>query len=257
MDVNNKKILDDLNNRIDYVINITDPTSKKVICFNIINKKTLARAMSLFNKEPVTIEWIRSFEPNSVYFDIGANIGQFTIFAGVIKGCNIYAFEPESNNFQGLCKNIYLNKLQNKVKAYPIGISDKTKFTNLYLDEFFKGSSHHSVDYQLDISLKERKFKFSQGIFSTTLNDLIQKWNFDIPNYIKIDVDGIESKIIEQSENILTNKDLKSILIELNIDRNEDKLVINKLKDCGFKVDDKQIQSALRENGCAEHLFFK
>ena len=97
----------------------------------------------------------------------------------------------------------------------------------------------------------------SQGIFSTTLNDLIYKWNFEIPNYLKIDVDGIESKIIEQSENIIANKKLRSILIELKINREEDKLVVDTLKNYGFKFDNKQVESALKDNGYAEYLFFK
>ena len=257
MNLDNEKILADLKSRKDYVINISDPKTNKIICFNVTNRKTMVRAMNLFNKEPVTIDWIRSFEKNSVFFDIGANIGQFTIFAGIVKDCKIFAFEPESNNFQGLNKNIFLNELQNKVQAYPIGISNKTKFTKLFSDDFYKGSSHHSVEYELDSSLNEKKFKLSQGIFSTSLNDLIYKWDFQIPNYLKIDVDGIESKIIEQSENIIANKKLRSILIELKINREEDKLVVDTLKNYGFKFDNKQVESALKDNGYAEYLFFK
>ena len=257
MDLDNKKILDDLKNRKDYVVKITDPVTNKIINFNITNRKTLVRAMNLFNKEPVTIDWIRSFEKDSVFFDIGANIGQFTIFAGIVNDCKIFAFEPESNNFQGLNKNIFLNKLQSKVLAYPIGISNKTKFTKLFLDDFYKGSSHHSVEYEVDSNLSEKKFNLSQGIFSTSLNDLIYKWDFQIPNYLKIDVDGIESKIIEQSEKIIANKELRSILIELNVNREEDKLIVDTLKNYGFKYDNKQVKSSLKDSGYAEYLFFK
>ena len=80
MNFDKKKILADLKTRKDYVINISDPKTNKIIRFNVTNRKTMVRAMNLFNKEPVTIDWIRSFEKNSVFFDIGANIGQFTIF---------------------------------------------------------------------------------------------------------------------------------------------------------------------------------
>src|SRR5437879_5933266 len=55
----------------------------------------LWRARTLFSKEPETIEWIRSFGPDDVFYDIGANVGIYSIFAGV-RCRKIYAFEPES-----------------------------------------------------------------------------------------------------------------------------------------------------------------
>jgi FkbM family methyltransferase len=257
MNLDNQKILEELGKNKDYIVKIPDPITKKIICFNVTNRKTLVRAVTLFRKEPVTIDWIRTFKENEIFFDIGANIGQFTIFAGIVSKCKIFAFEPESNNFQGLNKNILINNLNQKIEAYPIGISDKTKFTKLYLDQFFTGSSFNSVDYEVDFSLNKKKFKLSQGIFCTSLNDLLEKWNFQIPNYLKIDVDGIESKIIEKSEKIISNKNLKSILIELNTKRKEDNLVVSNLKNFGFKIDSIQIKNALKENGFAEHLFYR
>ena len=43
-----------------------------------------------------------------------------------------------------------------------------------------------------------------------------------IKYYLKVDVDGIEYKIIEESDLLLKNKNLKSILIEINSNRKED-----------------------------------
>ncbi len=255
--MNQDEILEELKNRQDYVVKIKDPLSKNEFNFNISNRKTMVRATSLFNKEPVTIEWIRSFKHDSIFFDIGANIGQFTIFAGVISRCNIYSFEPESNNFQGLCKNIFLNNLQNIVNAFPVGISNNTKFTKLYLDDFYVGNSHNSVEYELDSNLEKKNYKFSQGIFSTTLNDLIDKWNLPIPNFIKIDVDGIENKIIEKSNNVLSNKIVESILIELKSTRKVDSIIINQLENFGFKYDNIQVRNSQKNTGFAEYLFYR
>ena len=78
---------------------ITDPITNDLIKFNIINKHTLFRAKTLYTKEPITIKWIRSFEKNSIFFDIGANIGVYSIFSAIINSSLVYSFEPESNNF--------------------------------------------------------------------------------------------------------------------------------------------------------------
>ena len=40
--------------------------------------------------------------------------------------------------------------------------------------------------------------------------------DYYLPEYIKIDVDGIEHLILSKADNLLQNKDLKSILIEIN-----------------------------------------
>ena len=81
------------------------------------------------------------------------------------------------------------------------------KLTKLHLSEFASASAHHTVgESALDHgSLEKINTKYRQGIFSTTLDDLHEKWNLPLPDYIKIDVDGIEHKIIEGCNKILKN----------------------------------------------------
>ena len=237
--------------------NVTDPITKKIIKYNVVNKATLWRVQTLFSKEPITIKWIRKFQQNKVFFDVGANVGMYSIFAAINSLVKVYSFEPESNNFQSLMQNIHSNNLYNKVSAFPVGVSDTTKFTKLYLNSFSTADSHHSVNYKLDSDLKDKDFKYFQGIFSTSLDDLVTKWKLQIPNYIKIDVDGIENKIIDKSENILSNKKLNSMIIEFKSGRSEDLKTISKLESFGFKYDKKQVKNSERKNGYAEYLFFR
>ena len=151
----------------------------------------------------------RSFAKNSVFYDVGANIGIYSIFAGYVSDVKVYSFEPESNNFQILMENILANNLGSKINPYPIGISNVSGLTTLHLNKFEKGSSHHMVGESLDHNLNKKEVKLTQGIFSSTLDDLNKIWKLPKPNYLKIDVDGIEYKIIEKSLSV----DLK---IELN-----------------------------------------
>ena len=81
------------------------------------------------------------------------------------------------------------------------------------------------------------------------------------PDHIKIDVDGIENKIIEGGSKTLKNPQLKSILIEINSNRKEDKKIIDKLKYYRFLYDEKQINDAMRlegpHAGYAEYIFYR
>ena len=81
------------------------------------------------------------------------------------------------------------------------------------------------------------------------------------PDHIKIDVDGIEHKIIQGGSKTLNNPQLKSILIEINSNRKEDEKIIDKLKYYNFLYDEKQINDAMRlegpHAGYAEYIFYR
>ncbi len=239
---------------------VNDPITNEKIKYVIKNNETLGRAKTLFTKEKITIEWIRSFQSNSVFFDIGANVGMYSIYATTLdRSLKVFSFEPESNNFQTLIENIITNNFSDNINAFPIAIGDKSGFTDLYLNSFSAGRSHHMIDQMLDHNLKNKSFMLKQGVFKTSLDDLIFKWKFPMPDYIKIDVDGIENQIIKNSKKTLKNKKLKSLLIEINQNREEDREIINILNKLNFKYDQSQVNQATRPSGphkgYAEYLF--
>ena len=243
------------------IVTIQEKERGKLFRFYVPNEMTLWRAESLYVKEPVTINWIKKFKKNKIFYDVGANVGMYSIFASIFSEVKVYSFEPESNNFQILNENIHLNNLSKNVTAYPFGISDILEITNLYLSNRKKGGSHHTVGVRLNHNLKDFQPTFEQGTLSITLDDLIDKFKLPIPNYLKIDVDGIEYKIIKSSKNLLKKESLESILIEINNSRKEDKEIINTLKDHGFKYEKEQVESSRRKEGphkgYAEYLFFR
>ena len=53
-------------------------------------------------------------------------------------------------------------------------------------------------------------------LIGTTINFLLDNNILEIPDYIKIDVDGIEHLILEGANKYLSNKKIKSISIEIN-----------------------------------------
>ena len=84
-----------------YVI-VDDKKSFSKIKFSVSNEATLQRAQTLFTKEPITIQWIRSFKKDSIFFDIGANVGVYTLFAAIVPETQVFSFEPESSNYYTL-----------------------------------------------------------------------------------------------------------------------------------------------------------
>jgi len=87
----------------------------------------LWRSQTLFTKEPETIEWIDSMDKNDTLWDIGANVGLYSIYAG-LKGMKVFAFEPSALNTFLISKNIETNNLKDNVTMFPIAVSDKNEF---------------------------------------------------------------------------------------------------------------------------------
>ena len=87
----------------------------------------LWRSQTLFIKEPEMIEWIDKMDENETLWDIGANVGLYSIYAG-LKGMKVFAFEPSALNTFLISKNIEINNLKDNVFLFPVAISDKNEF---------------------------------------------------------------------------------------------------------------------------------
>jgi FkbM family methyltransferase len=203
------------------------------IKFAIPNRKCLHFAMSLETREPMTNKWILTFGRDDVFFDIGANNGVFALMAAVVPGCRVYAFEPHFASYYTLVHNVYANDQQERVSAYPLAVSDKLGFDNLYLSAITAGKSlnnygdarpseeelWHAVIPQAAVSISVDEFVRTSGV---------------MPNHIKVDVDGIEPRIVAGARQTLADPRLKSIMIEIDENNSEHQAIHEVMKSSGF-----------------------
>lgn len=206
------------------------------ILISVDHLRTLNRAKTYSKKEPDTLDWLDSFESGSCYFDIGANIGQYALYPAKKYGKNVqvFAFEPQSNNYYALNKNIYLNNLSDHILSYCVAVSGRSEFSKLYIPKFIPGGNRSQFGHE-DLENMKMSATHIQGMFGVTLNDLCSKWGFPYPNYMKIDVDGIEISILEGASEVLANPLLKSVIIELGTNDEQEKAVAL-MKQAGLEV---------------------
>ena len=197
--------------------------TNKIVCNNEIsfftpNELIKWRVDTILDKEPETIQWIDEFEDNSIFWDIGSNIGLYSIYAALKKDkIKIYSFEPSTSNLRTLSRNISINNLHKKISIIPFALSNlENKFLILKEKDFIEGGALNAFGVDYDFSGKKFVFSNSYNTFGTSLDSLANQKILDLPNYIKIDVDGIEDLILDGAKNILLNKNLRSILIEIN-----------------------------------------
>lgn len=206
----------------------------KIKCPNELN---YYRATTYFTKEPDMIEWIDSFDRDDVLFDVGANIGLYSIYAAKQGIKKVVAIEPHSLNYSQLNDNIYLNNCQEIIDPLCLAISNNDKIENLYIPNFISGAALNNLGNNVGFEKREFDWDHKQSVLSMTLDNLVKHYSKDLfPTKLKIDVDGNEALIIEGSENTLEDERLNSILIELNENLEEDMDIVRKLDMYNFKV---------------------
>ena len=198
------------------VINILN----KDINFFVPNIIVKWRVETFFTKEPETLEWIDSFDDNSkiVFWDIGANIGLYSIYAALkFKNIEVVSFEPSTSNLRVLSRNISINKLENKIKINQFPLTNKeNKYLIMKEGDFVEGGALNSFGEDFDFKGDSFNANNNYQVYGTTINYLLKSNILLIPDYIKIDVDGLEHFILEGGDKFLGNKKVKSISIEIN-----------------------------------------
>jgi FkbM family methyltransferase len=136
-----------------------------------------------------------------LFVDIGANIGAYSILAAS-KGAKVIAIEPIPSTFKILKKNILLNNFEASVDVYNKAISDEKEKLNF----------SNNLDALNHVLTKSEHYPDIINISAIKLDEIL---NGRIPKFIKIDVEGFETKVVKGAEKIFLHKDLKCVIIEL------------------------------------------
>ncbi|WP_374399323.1 FkbM family methyltransferase [Niveibacterium sp.] len=193
------------------------------------------RVCSLLVSEPETISWLQSAPAGSQLWDVGANMGLYSIYAAAVCHLQVRAFEPEAGNFALLNRNIMLNDLGGAITSYCCGLSDHSGLTTLYKHLDFESSAINSVGVELDAHLRPHKAIHQQGVAVFSGDDLITHHHIPPPAYIKIDVDGIEHLIVNGMSDLLMNS-CQSLLVELNTELPEHQHAIQRITEAGLQI---------------------
>ena len=155
--------------------------------------------------EPETFEKIKEIFKNKQiksFWDIGANVGIYSVFIAKRYSCNIYAFEPSKKYHSFLKLNTTLFK---KVKAHNFGIGSIDKKDKIILTD--EPGSNYIAGNKFDKNIKKSEI--------CELRTIKKLSNIKAPNLVKIDVEGFEYEVLNNSIDFF--KKNKTILI-LEID---------------------------------------
>ena len=215
------------------------------------------RSKTLFTKEPETISWIDAMDKNDILWDIGSNVGLYSVYAG-LKGMKVFAFEPSALNTFFISKNIEINNLKDNVSLFPVAISDRNEFGYLNMSSTDLGGAFNEFNETNLKTVGEDDYKkhivFKQGMFAYSMDELIEKYKFETPGYIKIDVDSIEDRIVYGGSKTLANKKVKGLLLELVETEDRTQKIIDFLAERGLILKEKK-HSELMSSGKFKFFF--
>jgi FkbM family methyltransferase len=150
-----------------------------------------------------------NIKEGDIVIDVGANIGYYTLIFAQLVGASgkVFAFEPEPKNFEILKKNIEVNNYQNIIAEQKI-VSDESGMVKLFIAE--QGIVGHRIQQKTD----SQKFIEVESII---LDNYLKNLNLSEKiNFIKIDVEGAEVKVLEGSKIMIEKSDQLKIFTEFN-----------------------------------------
>jgi FkbM family methyltransferase len=158
------------------------------------------------------------------FFDIGANVGSYTILAAGVCAAKTYSFEPVPATFRILAANVRLNQLTKGARLINAAVgSDETtlRFTSRQ-----DATNHVIAQTETD----------EDGIMVPVVK--IDDYRAAVPLLLKIDVEGFETEVLRGAKQLLEQESMKAIIIELNgsgkrYNFNED-LIHQQLTNLGF-----------------------
>lgn len=183
--------------------------------FHCPTRQSLHFIREFHSREPETLAWIRGFRSGEVFWDIGANVGQFALYAALNPGVQTLAFEPGAASFAALARNIEINGMDGPVAAYCLAFDSLTRLTQMNMARSDAGSSMHAVGTDVDMIGRPIDVRFRQAVTAYAIDDFIARFKPPFPTHLKLDVDSIEDKILEGARQTLADPRLSSVLVEI------------------------------------------
>jgi hypothetical protein len=172
-----------------------------------------------------------------VLWDIGACVGNFSIAASK-NFTSVYAFEPDGFTFSSLVKNIEFSG--EKISAFNLALTNTSfHLATLFLASTTEAHAHHSVESPLNYVGQKFEPALELPVVGIRADEIIDLLKLEIPEFVKIDVDGMEFEILEGFGKYLSDSRLAVVVAEVSPQNPKISKLVNLLNSNGFQMEPK------------------
>ncbi|MCE2772090.1 MAG: FkbM family methyltransferase [Bacteroidetes bacterium] len=176
------------NQRQDVIIKFSPDLSLKLYTDNELAPHIYCGAFEWAERE-----WLESaLKPGMVFYDIGANIGFFSLIAAekVTPHGHVYSFEPVTGTHDRLVENIQLNNIDKHVTTFLAAASNHAGEAQIYIPD-------KKMDAWNSLAIKPETSSYRlETIKTIVLDELVASNTLRSPDIIKIDVEGWELHVL-------------------------------------------------------------
>ena len=180
---------------------MTVETKHGPIRFKCRSEKAAWRARGALTKELGTIQWLDSLGPGTLW-DVGANIGVYSVYAAR-KGLSVCAFEPQPLNYASLVENA---ALAGNIRAFPVGFGARTEVADIRTDHLRAGMADIGITHRGQLAIPTLIYR---------IDDFVREFGIPAPDYIKLDVDGVELDVLRGAQETL--RGVREAQVEVDI----------------------------------------
>ena len=206
-------------------------TPRGPVSFVTLNRASAGRAMTMLTKQPGTIAWIDRFEPGGIFWDVGANVGVYSLYAALRGDTHVVAFEPAAVNYFMLAANCEINHFEDRVDCVLAGLGHSKAIACLAASQFAGAASFGFG------GRKAQVFEGRQAAIVLSIDHLVQEFGLPCPNYIKIDVPMMTETILAGGERTLSRPDVREVHVEASETSSSGRRVIDLLHRSGLCLD--------------------
>ena len=152
-------------------------------------------------------------QPGMTFFDLGANLGQYTLLAARCVGAtgSVHSFEPSSRMFEELRFNVSLNEMGDICTLNRVAVSNEAGVATL--SRYQPG---YEVFGSLGASQRDKDHCLgSEQVSTIRLDDYLPEHGLKQVHFMKIDIEGAELRALQGAEALLSQAGGPAILIEL------------------------------------------
>ena len=158
-------------------------------------------------KEPETVAWLQaSIQAGDAFFDLGANVGAYTLLAATLGAERTIALEPGFSTYDSLVTNVMINRLGDRIVPLCLAASDRAGLVSFSYSSLEQGAAQHEFN--------SSDGRYVQQVLAIRVDELVAMLDLPAPSVLKVDVDGPELEALRGCGTLLESEVLRTVLVE-------------------------------------------